>query len=244
MRTVRLYVDQPLAAGKRLTLADDRSRYLTQSLRLSTGARIQLFNETDGAFTAQIESPRKRGTIVVLGERIASDTESALRVTLAQAIGKGDRMDYAIQKATELGVWRIQPLLSERTEVKLTAERAEKRRARWILVARAAAEQCGRTKPPHVAAPCAPDTWINTLDAEGERFFLDPESRQALHVETSASSVVVAIGPEGGWSERDRASFAAGGFKSARVGPRILRTETAAATAVALIQAQAGDLLQ
>ena len=244
MRTVRLYVDQPLSSGQRLALSTERSRYLTQSLRLTEGATVNLFNERDGEFSARIDTPRKRATVVAINEPVAAACESPLNLTLAQSIGRGDRMDYAVQKATELGVRRIQPLITARTEVRLSGTRAEDRRRRWEQIARAACEQCGRTVPPGIAAPAPLTQWIAQEPRAEAAFVLDPEAAQGLRIGSNAGdSVSVAVGPEGGWAPEELAAFGAAGHTSVRVGPRTLRTETAAAIAVALLQAQAGDLL-
>lgn len=244
MRTVRLYVDEPLASGRRLALSSERSRYVTQSLRMPAGATLNLFNETDGEFAARIQQPRKRETVVAVEHPVTSATESPLALTLAQAVGRGERMDYAVQKATELGVRRIQPLLSDRTEVRLSGARAETRLRRWNLVARAACEQCGRVAPPKIAAPLTTAQWLAQDQTLELAIALDPGARDPLALTVPIeTAIALAVGPEGGWSDDERAAFADRNFQFARLGPRTLRTETAAAVAVALVQAHGGDLL-
>jgi 16S rRNA (uracil1498-N3)-methyltransferase len=167
-----------------------------------------------------------------------------LRITLLQGVARGEKMDLILHKATELGVNAIAPLWSQRSEVKLDAERAGKRLAHWRGVVTSACEQCGRARVPDVAAPVALSAALDALPSGGLRLILDPEgelSLATLAVESDAN-VALAVGPEGGWSPADREQLRAGGFRGLKLGPRILRTETAGLAAIAALQARLGDL--
>ncbi|CEJ46421.1 Ribosomal RNA small subunit methyltransferase E (fragment) [Xanthomonas citri pv. bilvae] len=170
--------------------------------------------------------------------------ESPLRITLMQGIARGEKMDLILQKATELGVAAIMPVIAERTEVKLDAARTEKRVAHWRSVVVSACEQSGRARLPSVVAPQGLQEAAQASDAHALRLTLDPQGEHRLG--TLASSIqqhiVVAIGPEGGWSPRDRALLAEAGFSGLQLGPRILRTETAGLAAIAALQSRFGDL--
>jgi 16S rRNA (uracil1498-N3)-methyltransferase len=171
--------------------------------------------------------------------RHALANESPLRITLAQAIARGEKMDWVLQKATELGVEAVVPLLTERTEVKLDAERSEKRSAHWRGVVIAACEQCGRARVPAIAAPVTLRDWLAGRATPG--WFLDPDAERGLR-DPEPGELTLVVGPEGGLGDRDLASLRAAGFRGLRLGPRILRTETAGVAVLAALQALHGDL--
>jgi len=196
-----------------------------------------------------------RATLVDIGKRSArarihdaspNHAESPLRIVLAQALARGEKMDWVIQKATELGVAAIRPVVTERTEVRLDAERAGRRLAHWQAVATAACEQSGRARVPTIHEPVALAAYAAGVEADAIRFALDPDG-VSLTDAMGGNGVLIAthihlvIGPEGGLSERDHAQLRAAGFKGLRLGPRILRTETAGLAALAAMQALAGD---
>ncbi len=161
-----------------------------------------------------------------------------------QGIARGEKMDLIVQKATELGVHAIMPVISERSEVKLDAQRAQKRHAHWVSVAIAACEQSGRTRIPQLAEPQSLHAAVVGTASDALKLTLDPDGRHAVgNLDfDSAKGLVIAIGPEGGWSPRDRQMLQAGGFIGLRLGPRILRTETAGLAAIAALQSRFGDL--
>ncbi len=243
MRLTRCYVDLPLRAGARIALPDANANHLARVLRLREGDACVLFNGDGNDYDARIEAISKREVIVELQGSRAVDTESSLHVTLLQGIARGEKMDLILQKATELGVAAVIPVVAERTEVKLDAERAEKRVAHWRSVIASACEQSGRARLPALAAPTALNDAARGLEGDAVRLTLDPMGEVSLAtVQVATGAVVVAIGPEGGWSPRDREILSAAGFIGLRLGPRILRTETAGLAAIAALQSRFGDL--
>ncbi|WP_287598053.1 16S rRNA (uracil(1498)-N(3))-methyltransferase [Thermomonas sp.] len=242
MRLTRSFVAQPLSVGSTITLPEDAAAHLVRVLRLQAGDPCVLFNGDGFDREARIASVSKRE---VLADIIASrqvDNESPLAITLLQGIARGEKMDLILQKATELGVARILPASSERSEVKLDAQRADKRVAHWREVVVSACEQSGRARVPEVAPPLV--LAQAAARREGRGFILDPFAPQALSTLQGSQlrACTLAIGPEGGWSPRDREQLVAAGFEGLRLGPRILRTETAGIAAIAALQAMAGDL--
>lgn len=244
MRLTRVYVDAPLAAGATVALAEAAAGHLLRVLRLGVGDACVLFNGDGFDYPARIASAGKREASVEVGQPRLAGTESTLQVVLVQAVARGEKMDWIVQKGTELGVAGIVPVLSERTEVKLDAERADKRVAHWQGVAIAACEQCGRARVPAIAPPQPLASALAALPPGAARLILDPEadssSLDALALARDAT-VCIAIGPEGGWSPRDLGQLEAAGFNSLRLGPRVLRTETAGIAAIAALQARYGD---
>ncbi|HEY1036686.1 MAG TPA: 16S rRNA (uracil(1498)-N(3))-methyltransferase [Pseudoxanthomonas sp.] len=243
MRLTRCYVDLPLRAGARIALPDANANHLARVLRLREGDACVLFNGDGNEYDARIEAISKREVVVELQGSRAVDPESPLHVTLLQGIARGEKMDLILQKATELGVAAVIPVVAERTEVKLDAERAEKRVAHWRSVIASACEQSGRARLPALAAPTALNDAARGLEGDAVRLTLDPMGEVSLAtVQVATGAVVVAIGPEGGWSPRDREILSAAGFIGLRLGPRILRTETAGLAAIAALQSRFGDL--
>lgn len=242
MRTTRAYISQPLAGKKETTLPAGPAHHLLRVLRLRPGARIRLFDNSGWEYPAQLMATSQRDECRVrLFPPQQPEVESRLKITLVQAVARGDRMDWCIQKATELGVARIQPILSERTEVRLDAGRAEKRRLHWQQVAVAAAEQSGRLVVPPVALPQP----IEGLSAgENLALVLDPEAKQGIAglSESAVLGYTVVIGPEGGLTGSEMRQLQEQGFSRVSMGPRVLRTETAGPVAIALLQARFGDL--
>ena len=242
MRTTRIFVDQPLKPGARIALPEDAAAHLVRVLRMQPGDRCMLFNGDGGEYAATIVIANKRGVDADVGARTEVDNESPLRIALVQGIARGEKMDWILQKATELGVASVLPVQSDRSEVKLDAERAVKRLAHWRSVVVSACEQSGRARVPEVEA-AQPLANVGTRLASTHRYLLDPEAKDAIATMPAIDGdCVLAVGPEGGWSERDRAVLEAAGFKGLRLGPRILRTETAGIAAIAALQARVGDL--
>ena len=247
MRVPRLYVDVPLASGDTCALDRRALDHAVKVLRLRAGDALCLFNGTGGEFTATLE----RGANGTLGAQVGEFTpdrrESPLQLRLVQGVSRGERMDYTLQKAVELGVTDIVPVITERTVLRLDGERAERRLAHWRGVVLAACEQSGRTRVPALAEPCDLADYLVDHGAGREvagcALLLDPTAPTALAEHgVIAGPVSVLIGPEGGLSGHERQAARAAGFEPVRVGPRVLRTETAAVVALALLQALAGDL--
>lgn len=243
MRLTRCHVDADLSVGKSLALPDTAANHLARVLRLREGDACALFNGDGHDYDARITAIGKRGVLVDIVGMRAIDNESPLHVTLLQGIARGEKMDLILQKATELGVAAIVPVMAERTEVKLDAERTEKRVAHWRNVVSSACEQSGRARLPTLALPAALADAAGIVDAAATKLTLDPTSDVTLaNAQVAGGAVVVAIGPEGGWSPRDRDTLSAAGFTGLRLGPRILRTETAGLAAIAALQSRFGDL--
>lgn len=259
MRLTRVYVDGPLAVGAELALPEGPAAHLARALRLTVGDPCVLFNGDGQDYPAIVTAVGKRELRVSLDAPVAVDRESSLRIVLLQGLARGEKMDLILQKATELGVAEVRPLVSQRSGVKLDAARATRRVAHWQGVVIAACEQCGRARVPLVAAPLPLSAVLTGLgsapppgerrhdgtDAAHLRLLLDPHGDLAINdlpVANSGSGVVLAVGPEGGWSPDDRAQLQAAGFGGLRLGPRILRTETAGLAAIAALQAAFGDL--
>ena len=243
MRIIRSHVDQPLAVGQRITLPEDSSLHLLRVLRLEPGDAVTLFNGDGHDYTARLLTAAKRGAEAEITGREPVPRESPLRITLVQGVARGEKMDLVLQKATELGVAAVTPVVTERTEVKLDAERAGKRMAHWRGVLAAACEQCGRAVLPRLSEPTALAAYAGTERAD-IKLVLDPTGDVGLASVSpqAGQSIALVVGPEGGLSERDLATLRAAGFRGLKLGPRILRTETAGLAAVAALQALYGDL--
>jgi 16S rRNA (uracil1498-N3)-methyltransferase len=242
MSEPRFFLDHPLALGARFSLPPGPARHAARALRLAVGDTIALFNGQGGEFAAHIERIQKDDVAVSITGFADIERESPLRVMLAQGISSGERMDYTLQKAVELGVAAIQPIAARRSVVKLAGERADRRVAHWQGVVASACEQCGRNQVPAVAAPLTLGQWLGR-HASGRLLFLSPlaESRLAGLPAPTAMDCLVA-GPEGGFEPDEIAALQAAGAIPVRLGPRVLRTETAALAALAAMQTLWGDL--
>jgi len=241
VKAPRIHVAADFIVGGDVVLPEGPARHVSRVLRLGEGAALRLF---DGAgLEAQavlVEASRKR--VVARLEAVEPGLgESPLRVHLGQAISKGDRMDYAIQKAVELGVAAITPLYTEHGDVRLKGERAAKKLAHWQAVAASACEQCGRATLPPVHAPMGLSDWLAARD-EALRLVLHPGTSGALAEAEAPASAAVLIGPEGGLAEAEVEAARGAGFAPLSLGPRVLRTETAPVVALSLLQARFGDL--
>ena len=238
----RVYVDQTLNEGATITLPEDAARHLVQVLRMRIGETFIAFNGHGGEYTATLSAIAKRDAQATLSEFHAVDRESPLSITLAQCVSKGDRMDYTLQKAVELGVGTIIPLISSRTVVKLDAERWAKKGEHWQGVIISACEQSGRTRVPQLAAPQDLDDWLANSVSDHLKLVLAPgASKQLRQLDRGSGGVTLLVGPEGGLSEAECALASRHGFIPLALGPRILRTETAGVAALAAIQSQWGD---
>ena len=244
MRIPRIHVALPLMPGQEIELPQQAGEHVVRVLRLERGQPLRLFDGNGNEHEAELASIARRTVTALVKQAIAAnDRESPLRITLGQGIARGEKMDWILQKATELGVARIVPLVTARTEVRLDATRAERRLAHWRAVIASACEQCGRNRLPQLSEPLRLGDWAAALgDDAGHRLALDPDGTRGVRDLAPGTAVTLAVGPEGGLSEQDHASLAAAGFEGLRLGPRILRTETAGLAAVAALQALHGDL--
>jgi 16S rRNA (uracil1498-N3)-methyltransferase len=244
MALKRVHVAERLAAGAKLRLGEEAARYLGRVLRLRTGDTVHVFNGDDGEWSATIEKFGKGRVVLLLHDAIENTAEPNLKIHLVQGISRGERMDFVVQKATELGVARISPVLTDYGVVKLDSKRAEKRRLHWQGVAASACEQSGRIRPPLVDTPMPLNDWHGAGHAgDATRLVLRPGAARSLGtVETPDTGLCLLVGPEGGFSEREYDDAAFSGFDAVTLGPRILRTETAAVAAIAIAQALWGDL--
>ncbi|RYZ71098.1 MAG: 16S rRNA (uracil(1498)-N(3))-methyltransferase [Lysobacteraceae bacterium] len=243
MRLTRCHVEVPLAIGATLALPDSAAAHLVRVLRLREGDDCVLFNGDGHDYAARIATAGKREVKVEVLSRLAVDNESPLHITLVQGIARGEKMDLILQKATELGVAGFVPVLAERTEVKLDAERTLKRMAHWRSVIESACEQSGRARVPALAEPATLVAVPGVLRADALKLTLDPGGEHSLPglAAPASAAVAIAIGPEGGWSPRDREALRGAGFSGLRLGPRVLRTETAGLAAIAALQSRFGD---
>jgi 16S rRNA (uracil1498-N3)-methyltransferase len=241
----RLFVEETLASGLQLTLPDEPAHYVGRVLRLKAGDPLTLFDGRGGEFAATVSAVSRKGVVVTTGEKSSRECESPLSIHLVQAISRGERMDFVVQKATELGVVRVTPVMTEFSVVKLEGSKREKRVRHWTRIAQSACEQSGRNRVPLIGEPRTFDEWLEDLGAAQERLrlVLEPQASSTLAgLGETAGALDLLVGPEGGLSKREQALALAAGFTPLRFGPRILRTETAAIAAIAVLQARFGDL--
>jgi 16S rRNA (uracil1498-N3)-methyltransferase len=242
MRLTRVYVAAALESGARVTLSGSAAGHLTRVLRLGPGAAVTLFNGQGGEYLASIERVHGAKVTLAVGAHQSIERESPLPLTLAQGVSRGERMDLVVQKATELGVARLVPVLTERSIVRLSEQQAERKLSHWRAIAIGACEQCGRNRLPEVASPVALTDYVKQPHGT-TRLLLSPLSATCLTDTAHAgTATTVLVGPEGGLTTVEEEAAVAAGFKPVRLGPRVLRTETAAIAALALLQGECGDL--
>lgn len=241
MRVSRLHITETLVTGAQLSLPAERAHYLGTVLRAREGDKVMLFNARDGEFDAAVSKSKKGNVDVAIGECVRAPVQAAkLHLHLALGLSRGDRMDYAIQKATELGVNEITPLFTEHGEVRLKPDRLGNKLRHFEKIAINAAEQCGRLDVPAVNTPVALDAFL-AQDTKATRLLLEPCGEQSLTAAQALTDIELVIGPEGGFSEREVAEARASNCEIMRLGPRILRTETAPVAALAILQYLYGD---
>lgn len=241
----RLYFPGRIADHGECVLPAAQAHHVVHVLRLKAGDELALFDGKGSEYAAQIVRLDRSAVTLRIGERRDKDRESPLVISLAQAISSGERMDYTVQKAVELGVARIDPLISSRCVVRLAGERAAKRVAHWQAIAVAACEQCGRNRVPQVSPVEALNNWLErqSVAEASARLLLTPYGGARLRdVGQPAGVVTVLGGPEGGLTPEEEQAAHRAGFSPVRLGPRVLRTETAAVAALAALQALWGDL--
>ncbi|MCW8825663.1 MAG: 16S rRNA (uracil(1498)-N(3))-methyltransferase [Gammaproteobacteria bacterium] len=243
MRQHRIYHEGPLEVGAVVLLTKENSHYLAQVVRAKTGYLITLFNGEGGEYSATIQSIDKRDCQVSIDQFIDRSVESPLDITLLQGISKGDKMDFTVQKAVELGVNRIVPLLTERSVVKLDLKRSQKKRQHWQSIAISAAAQSGRNRVAVVDPIITLSEYLQTSENPSvAKLILSPSSDLGFNSVNRNQSITLLIGPEGGLSDSEERAASNVGFNAVRFGPRVLRTETAAIAALGLIQGIWGDL--
>ena len=236
----RIYTSEALVNGQQIRLDDQAFQHLVRVLRMTDGDELVLFNGDGRALAGTLCAVGKKEASVQLGDCVAEDPLPLLDLHLGQVISKGDRMDFTIQKATELGVSRITPLWSERCDVRLKGERMDKKLEHWRKVAISACEQSGRNRVPEILEPQAMTDWAPGVDSE-QRLILHPHNQQPLTDGQRPGSVTLLVGPEGGFSELEVEQARRSGFTGLLLGPRILRTETAALAALSVLQWVWGD---
>jgi len=243
MRMTRIFTPESLQTAGRTTLQGKAAGHLARVLRARNGDAVVLFNGDGWDYAGRIVTLRPDEVEVELLGRKAATPDSPLSVTLMQGVARGERMDLVVQKATELGVSRIVPVLAARSVVRLDGRQAQRKREHWHAVAVAACEQSGRGHPPAIDSPAPLDEALRNAPAEGSRITLSPAADVALAAQPpGTASVTLLIGPEGGLTDTEVALARGAGFAPRSLGPRILRTETAALAALAVLQAVAGDL--
>ncbi|HOY22486.1 MAG TPA: 16S rRNA (uracil(1498)-N(3))-methyltransferase [Cellvibrio sp.] len=240
MRIPRIFTSQALAANSNLVLAEAQSHYLSKVLRMQAGRELILFNGEGGEYSAEISAVHKKHVDVSVKELSADNRQSHLQLELAIGVSRGERMDWVLQKATELGVTKITPLMTERTEVKLGGERADKKIEHWQQILISACEQCQRNILPELSEPKYFSDWIGECNAD-LKFVLHHRDNQGLPENKTTQSVALLIGPEGGLDDNEIAQAIAHHFSPLTLGPRVLRTETAPVAAISLVQYLWGD---
>lgn len=241
--STRLFVSEALGNGAELEISGEQARYLGRVLRARIGDRVAVFNGDDGEFSAEILRITKGTVRLAIIGPVENHSESPLKVHLVQGISRGERMDFVLQKATELGAKRITPVLTDYGVVKLDAKRAGKRREHWQRIAESACEQCGRVRPPLVDAPLALNRWLGETHGDSTQLLLRPGTEKRLaDIDAPETKVCLLIGPEGGFSDKEYGDARAAGFAEVSLGPRVLRTETAAVAALTIVQLLWGDL--
>lgn len=243
----RLFVARPLAPGLRFDLPPATAHHLARVLRLGTGATVTLFNGDGGEYRAIVGTANKTGVDVKVGDRLPVDREAAIHLRLVQCLMASDKMDDTVRKAVELGVTEIVPVISRRSVVRLAGERAERRADHWRQIVVAASEQCGRNRLAGVAEIRPIEDWLaRTRLTNGRRLVLSPHAATTLPQALSGPAVTdieLLIGPEGGLTGEETALATNLGFSAVRLGPRVLRTETAGLAAIAAAHALCGDFI-
>ncbi|CAA0115829.1 Ribosomal RNA small subunit methyltransferase E [Halioglobus japonicus] len=241
MRITRIYSTQKLGSHTTVGLEPGPSRHLARVLRLGVGDHLILFDGHGGEYPGEITAVDKKQVEVRTGEHREIESESPLAIHLGIAVSRGERMDWLIQKSTELGVTALTPLLTEHTGVKLSGERATKKIQHWQQIAISACEQCGRNRPPEIHALQSAEQWLGSTVAE-QKFVLHHRADTIDASRSSPGSIALLVGPEGGLSEAEITAAEQAGYTALRLGPRVLRTETAPLAAIAILQAYWGDM--
>lgn len=242
MRIPRCFTSRALQTGQVVDLEVETAHHLVNVLRLRAGQDIVLFNGVGGEYAGQIETATKKQARVLIGDHTDLDRESPLAVTLAQGISRGQKMDYTIQKAVELGVQRIVPVLNVRSSSRLDADRRQKKHDHWTRIIIAACEQSGRNRLPELLPVMSLEEWL-AADKSAVKLVLDPLAGQRPgNLPPPENGLTLLIGSEGGLNDAEINAAVATGYQPVCLGPRVLRTETAAVTVLGICQALWGDL--
>ena len=243
MRLNRVYCERPLASGTDVALPESAAYHVARVLRLRPGAPLVAFDGTGYDFRCEITAVEGDTVRVAVGERTPGLRDSPLGITLVQAVSRSERMDWTLQKATELGVRAIVPVLSARSVVRLDERQSERKLRHWKAIVAGACEQSGRSTLPEVRSPVELGRFLAESPREGQRLVLSPAGPASLAgLATTASRVELLIGPEGGLDDHELDAATRAGFSPVRLGPRVLRTETAGIVALTVLQALWGDL--
>lgn len=242
----RIYHPETLAAGQSVTLTSGAASHVGKSLRLADNDELVLFNGDGFDYRGHMTRSGRNRIIVAIEEREFCATESPLPVTLLQGICRNPRMDILIQKSTELGVHRIVPVSCQRSVARIDQKRAGRKIEHWQKISISACEQCGRARIPDIERPCTmTEAFSQHASMDATKLLLDPEGRDTIESELRPGKpVMLFIGPEGGLTEEEITASTQAGFRRIRLGPRVLRTETAPIAALSIIQFLAGDLNQ
>ncbi|MCU7851101.1 MAG: 16S rRNA (uracil(1498)-N(3))-methyltransferase [Candidatus Thiodiazotropha sp. (ex Monitilora ramsayi)] len=244
MRIQRIYTEQPLQSGQQINLEEDSSHHLFHVLRLQSGDSIALFNNQGGEFSATLSEISKHGASAAIGELIREESSPKLAIQLMLGISRGERMDFALQKATELGVTRITPVFTKRCVVKLNEKKRASRMAHWRKIIINACEQSGRGLLPELDSPVEIGSAVSTQTAH-TALLLDHRSNKTLaEIKKPKGTICILVGPEGGLSSEERKLAKGQGYTGIKLGPRIMRTETAPLAAIAAIQVLWGDFTE
>ena len=243
MRLTRIHVPTELAVDKEILLPSGSANHLVRVLRLREGAGLIVFDGCGHEFSAEIVRIDGNKVTVRLSNQLSNKTESPLQINLIQGISRGERMDWTLQKATELGIHAISPVLTARSVVRLDDKQAEKKLEHWQAIVVGACEQSGRNTVPHLATPTTLNQYLTNTEPTGLRLVLSPTAPASLAGLTrSPTKVDILIGPEGGLDDAEVLLAERVGFMPVRLGPRVLRTETASVVALSVLQALWGDL--
>jgi 16S rRNA (uracil1498-N3)-methyltransferase len=242
MSDTRLFVPDRVNSGEALWLEGERSHYLSRVLRMRAGDTIVIFDGRGAEHACNIGEIARQRVQLVVGERSSPKTESMLGIRLIQGVSRGDRMDFVVQKSTELGVRRISPATTEYSVVRLDSGRSTKKTEHWSRIAQSACEQCGRTCVPLIDAPEELETLLAAPTSGSGVVLVPAAGRQLADLPAIDETVTLLVGPEGGLAESECALAVDRGFVPLSLGPRILRTETAALAAIAILQSRFGDL--
>lgn len=241
MRIPRIYTPQPLTLSASIELEESASHHLLKVLRMQPGRELIIFNNTGREYTATIVSATKKSACVAITRESTVNRESPLTTELAIGLSRGERFDWVLQKATELGVTRIAPLMTERTEVKLNEDRLQKRQQQWQKIIIGACEQCQRNTLPDIMTPVTLPQYLAQCQAQ-TRFVLHHRAATPLNERPPPTSITVLIGPEGGLNDNEIDLAEQHQFQPLQLGPRVLRTETAPIAALAIVQNIWGDV--
>lgn len=242
MRIPRIYTPEELAVGVCIDLDEGAARHLTAVLRMTAGQQLILFNGQGGEFDAELVSAKKSKASVMVTGFTDCSRESDLQLHLGIGISRGERMDWVIQKATELGISQITPIFSARCEVKLSEDRLKKRLKHWQQIAISACEQCQRNTVPNINPAISLDRWLPSCDADLKLVLHHRTEQRLADMTNNNNNIALLVGPEGGLNNNEIEQALANGFQAMALGPRVLRTETAPLAAISIIQSVWGDM--